>query len=647
MRVLITRPEREAAALAAALAERGHQAVIAPLFQLELLRPADFAEALAACQAVLLTSANGARALAEATEQRSKPVFAVGDATASTAEGLGFGNVASAGGDAAALADLVNQRLKSQDGPLLHASGTVVAGDLAGALEPKGFEVRRLALYEAREVAALPAPARAALQARSLDAAAFFSPRAAALFARLVSEAGLSQACSGLAAVAISPAAVEPLRALPFRAALAAAQPTRQAVLDVIDRLAEAGYQEVNRPTMSDTPSSVPPSPPPNRPVVVRRGLGFVGAFVSGLIAAAIVLVGAVASLPYWPDEARSMWLGGKPGIEADSRKQAEAQARLEAEMDHLQADSTARAQAATAQARKAADDEAKQRAAAAAQQAANEAAKHELDARLDDLEKRVRAAAATAAQADRPATDPAIAELRAKVAALEGRPSDADTVKEVVVLKGEITKLYKAIDDAAAKAKSDVKALSGGEARALAAARASAVIGIAARLSTALDQGQPFAAGLGLLAPFAQDDAKLQEASAALKPLADKGVASRAALAADFPALAKSALADDVADNSFWQRLLGKLRGLVSVRRIGSDVPGDTVEAKLARAEAALNAGDLGKAVELVKSLPTQTEHATGAWLARAEAHLTARRAVDQLSARAVALLGAAQQAQ
>ena len=56
MRVLITRPEREAAALAQVLATRGHQAVIAPLFRLQVLHPPDdFAATLAACQAILLT----------------------------------------------------------------------------------------------------------------------------------------------------------------------------------------------------------------------------------------------------------------------------------------------------------------------------------------------------------------------------------------------------------------------------------------------------------------------------------------------------------------------------------------------------------------------------------------------------------------
>ena len=224
MRVLITRPEREATALAAALVQRGHVPVIAPLFQLQILHPPpEFAAALAACQAVLLSSANGARALAEASEQRSKPVFAVGDTTAATAEGLGFTAVTSASGDAVALAELVRQRLDPRNGPLVHVSGVHVAGvplsgvDIAGAPGPDGFERRGFALYEAREAASLPESARAALQARALDAATFFSARASSVFVRLVGDAALAENCRGTAAVAISPAAAEALKALPFR----------------------------------------------------------------------------------------------------------------------------------------------------------------------------------------------------------------------------------------------------------------------------------------------------------------------------------------------------------------------------------------------------------------------------------------------
>ena len=606
MRVLITRPDREATALATALAQRGHAPVIAPLFTLQILHPpADFAAALAACQAVLLTSANGARALAEASDLRSKPVFAVGDTTAATAEGLGFTSVASASGDAAALGALLAQRLDPTKGPLIHVAGVDVAGELA----PEGFEIRRFALYEARQADALPDPARAALQARALDAAMFFSPRASQVFATLVEKAGLADACRGVAAIAISPAAAEPLTALPFRTVQTAARPTRQAVLEEIDRLPDAVVKGPQ--PMSDTPS-LPPPEPASAPVVIKRGLGVFGAFITGLVAATIVLAGALLSLPYWPDEARSMWRG--PPVVASVIATPAPAAPVPAPAPVVDT-------------------------------AAVDAAKRELAARLDDLDKRMRGVAATAAQADHSGSmDAALAELRGKISVLESRPgATLETEKDVAALKSDIAGLRTAIADAADKAKADASALNSGEQKALAAARASAVIGIAARLSAALDSGLPFATDLGLLAPLAKDDAKLAEIIASLQPQSAGGVISRTTLAQQFPAVAKSALADDVADDSFGERLLGKLKGLVSLRRVGADVPGDSVEAKLARAEAALNAGDIAKAVELVKSLPPQTNKATQAWLARADIHLAAQRAVDQIAGHAVALLGAA----
>ncbi len=640
MRVLIIRPEREATALATALAERGHTPVIAPLFRLEFLHPpAEFSAALAACQAVLLTSANGARALADASEQRGRPILAVGDTTASTAEGLGFSAVTSAAGDGAALAELVRQHLKPADGPLLHVSGREVAADLGALLQPAGFEVKRFVLYDAREETALPDSARAALEARALDVVTFFSPRAASVFASMVEDAGLAANLHDVTAVAISPAALAPAAGLPFKAVVAAERPSRQAVLDEIDRLAEAPVQ--GQATMSDArePLSPPPDPPPAPPVIVRRGLGVVGAFVVGVLAAVIVLAGALISLPFWPQPARDLWRGHAaapvpptPGIDLQA----------------VRADATSVATTAV------------------------DTARRELTARLDDLEKRLRAVSATTAE--RPAAgpsgpDPAIADLKSRVEALEQRPAasgvapapapvpspapgNVEAEKEIAVLTREIAALrgtLAALDQAVATQRDQAKALSDavgarntGEQKALVAARASAVIGVAARLAGSIDAGVPFTAELNLLVPLVQGDAKLTEIIAALQPYAQAGVASRIALEAEFPAVAKAALAEDVADDSYGERLMGKLRGLVSLRRVG-DVPGDTSEAKLARAEQALHAGDVGKAAELVKSLPASTNKATAAWLAKAEAHLAAKRSLDQLAAYAVNLLGTA----
>jgi uroporphyrinogen-III synthase len=653
MRVLITRPEREATTLATALAQRGHVPVIAPLFRLEILHPpADFATDLADCQAVLLSSANGARALAEAGEQRGKPILAVGDTTASTAEGLGFVSVVSAAGDAQALVELARKRLDPKAGPLLHVSGVDIAQDFAAALAPDGFEVRRVALYEAREETALPDSARAAIEARALDAAMFFSPRASELFARLVQESGLSASLSNVTAIAISPAALQPLSALPFKATVAAARPTRQSVLDEIDRLPVAPHvAAAEGPSiMSDTPSSPettapPASPVTPRPVEVRRGLGVVGAFITGLVASCLVLAGALISLPYWPAEIRALWQG--QGVAAVPPTPA-------LDLQQVRQDAAAVANASV------------------------EVAKRELSARLDDLEKRVRAASAAAA--DRPGSppssgpDPAIAELRSKIEALEGRaaaptpatpaPTPAapspEQEKELATLRLELATMRntvqtmdqtiavqrdqtKLLAEAVDKARGEASARNAGEQKAMSAARASALIGIAARLSAAVESGLPFATDLALLAPLAQGDAKLTESAAALQTYAQTGVASRAALVAEFPAVAKAALADDLADDSFGERLLGKVRGLVSLRRVGNDVEGDGTEAKLARAEAALEAGDLSKAVALVKTLPPATARATAGWLSRAEANLAAKQAADQISSQAVTLLGSA----
>ncbi len=702
MRVLIIRPEREATALATALRERGHAPVIAPLFTLEFLHPpAEFSAALAACQAVLLTSANGARALAEASDQRGRSIFAVGDTTASTAEGLGFASVTSAGGSGEDLAALVRQRLTPGDGPLLHVSGSEIAVDLGEALKSDGFEVRRFALYDAREASALPDSARAALEARALDIVPFFSPRATALFARLVEQAGLAESLRGVTAIGISPAALAPLAKLSFKSTVAAARPTRQAVLDEIDRLAaasvpdagvqdagvqDAGVQDANAQNagvqdtstrnssarhpgvseetpsmgpwaMSDEPSAASSPPPPPLPApVVRRGLGVAGAFVTGVIAALLVLAGTLVSLPFWPPQLRERWQGQATALPAVSG------AGPAIDLQAVRADATAAANAAI------------------------EAARRELAARVDELDKRVRALATTVAErpASAPATtlpatpasqaDPAIAELRRKIEALEARPAapstppstetaaptSAETEKEIAILSREVAVLReslqtldrtvttqreqtreqtKALHDAVNAA---VSARSGSEEKALTSARASAVIGVAARLSAALDSGQPFANDLNLLAPLIQGDSKLAEIANGLQPFAQKGVASRVALEAAFPAVAKAALADDLADDSMVERVMGKIRGLVSLRRVG-DVPGDTTEARLARAEAALHAGDLAKAIDLVKSLPPQTAKATADWLARAEANLAAGRSVDQLAAHAVNLLGTA----
>jgi uroporphyrinogen-III synthase len=122
MRVLVTRPEADAAALVAALEARGHEALAQPLLTIEPAVPEPPLD-LAGVQALLFTSANGVRAFADVSQERGLPVFAVGDASAEAARAARFAKVESASGDVEDLARLVKDRLDPGAGPLLHGAG--------------------------------------------------------------------------------------------------------------------------------------------------------------------------------------------------------------------------------------------------------------------------------------------------------------------------------------------------------------------------------------------------------------------------------------------------------------------------------------------------------------------------------------------
>jgi uroporphyrinogen-III synthase len=233
-RALVTRPHSEAAGLAAALAARGIAAIVEPM--LDIHYRSNAAVELAGVQAILCTSANGVRALARLCDERRLPVLAIGDATAARARAAGFGRVESAGGAVGDLARLAGERLDPAAGKLLHVAGSAVAGDLAGELAARGFAVERAVLYEAHPVAGLSANAALALSAGIIDFALFFSPRTAAIFARLVERANLSSAMRHVAAASISAAADAGLGSLPFRERRIADHPNQPSLLATLDR---------------------------------------------------------------------------------------------------------------------------------------------------------------------------------------------------------------------------------------------------------------------------------------------------------------------------------------------------------------------------------------------------------------------------
>jgi uroporphyrinogen-III synthase len=233
MQALITRPVEDTGPLAALLAARGVVAVSEPLLA---IRPIPGATPdLDGVQALLFTSANGARAFAAAASRRDLPVFAVGEATAEAARLLGFGMVASAGGAVEELAALAAARLDPSGGVLLHAAGSVVAGDLAALLAAGGFRVRRAVLYAADPAASLSAETATALRERRIAAAFFFSPRTAAQFVTLARAVRLDETCGVVTAFSLSPAVARELAPIAWARIIVAATPNQAALLAAFD----------------------------------------------------------------------------------------------------------------------------------------------------------------------------------------------------------------------------------------------------------------------------------------------------------------------------------------------------------------------------------------------------------------------------
>jgi uroporphyrinogen-III synthase len=230
MRVLVTRPAGDGDDTAARLAALGHMAILCPL--LEIVPRLDPDIALDDVQAILVTSANGIRALAARTSRRDIPVLAVGSQSAAIARALGFVAVDDAKGDAKTLAELAAARLRPDAGVLFHAAGADTRGDLAGRLAAKGFTIRSEVLYEAVAAQALNGDAARALRDGTVDAVLFFSPRTAKIFAELAAPFGAD--LSQVIACCISAAAAAEIAALGFGEARIAAQPDQQALLDLI-----------------------------------------------------------------------------------------------------------------------------------------------------------------------------------------------------------------------------------------------------------------------------------------------------------------------------------------------------------------------------------------------------------------------------
>ena len=227
MKILVTRPIRDGEEIARRLAPMGHEALLAPLLAVRFFEgePLD----LAGVQAILVTSANGVRALARHTSDRDTAIFAVGPQSAEAARKEGFVRVRSADGDAMALAAATASWADPSGGLLLHAAGEEASDALCEILGAQGFAAKRQTLYRMEKLEQLPGDVAQAIRHGDVQAALFFSPLSAGLFAECAKKSGIST--DRLTAICISPGTARALTDLAFAEIRVAAEPNQAALL--------------------------------------------------------------------------------------------------------------------------------------------------------------------------------------------------------------------------------------------------------------------------------------------------------------------------------------------------------------------------------------------------------------------------------
>ncbi len=225
---LITRTQPGAQVTQAQLQALGHEAIVVPV---AIISPTYVTIECAGVQALLMTSAAAARHAVINPQLAALPVYGVGDATAEAATQAGFTNVISAGGDGATLAVLAADRMKTDDGALLHLRGNEVAGDVTGMLTACGFETRSVEVYNTRDHPNFQDEVCRYLLEKT-GFVLFHSPAGARRFANAIENKHVD--LDAWSALGLSPACLASLQDKGFAHLISASQPDESALMEVV-----------------------------------------------------------------------------------------------------------------------------------------------------------------------------------------------------------------------------------------------------------------------------------------------------------------------------------------------------------------------------------------------------------------------------
>jgi len=234
MRIVVTRPQDDSERTAAALRERGHIVIVAPLLRVEPI-PVALRHAYGA---IVITSANAAAAMNGLSAHETLvalPLYAVGRRSADAARAAGFNNVHVAGGDMKDLVRLIAEHRPDARAPLLYLAGEDRSGDLIGDLAVRGIAAELAVVYRAAPVP-FSAELIGALQSGAIDAVLHYSRRSAEQYVAGAKATGIATPALRLRHICLSGSTAAPLIEAGARNVAVAKRPDEQATFALLEQ---------------------------------------------------------------------------------------------------------------------------------------------------------------------------------------------------------------------------------------------------------------------------------------------------------------------------------------------------------------------------------------------------------------------------
>lgn len=239
MRVIVTRPEHSGERTARRLMEMGHQPIGVPLSR-PIHTPQAAKEALSVhAGPIAITSAEAVRAIEEIgpflAPHLTRPVFAVGKATAEKARKAGFTTIHISEGNGADLANLITEHFDGASGAVLYLAGTPRAAGFETRLRELDISFRVIECYHMAEIPYEAGFLPRLFSEKRPQAVLLYSRRTAEQFLRLADVPTGPDVLKDLRILCLSPAIAELVPSAYHRNVAVASVPEEDSLLALLD----------------------------------------------------------------------------------------------------------------------------------------------------------------------------------------------------------------------------------------------------------------------------------------------------------------------------------------------------------------------------------------------------------------------------